>query len=217
MSSRDRAADRLTRRTVVLLGVAAGLLALLTTLPVWVRATTSSALSAVVPVAAPGTDAAPAATAGALVVVAAALALTLAGRVGSRVVGVVLLLAGVVVTGSAVSVLSDPGPAASSADAEALGVGLLDEAATATVWPAVTAVLGLFVLLLGVAALRQAGRWRRDGRHEGRGTATPGPREVLPGEPASDVSGPAPSTSGTADAGSDQESWDALSRGEDPT
>lgn len=196
----------LERRRAVVVGLVLGAAALVATTATWVRATTSSALEAEVAVAIAGSDAAAAASAGALVVVASALAMALGGRWGARVAAAGVVLGGVLVVASAVVVLRDPASPASAGAQEVVGVGALagEPTTTVAVWAALLA--GALAVGLGLLVVVGAGRWASGGRrHErsvaGRATEASSDRAAAP--PAS---GP-----------DDQDAWDALSRGEDPT
>jgi hypothetical protein len=198
------ALPRLGRRRAVVVGLVLGAATLAAITMTWVRATTSSALEAEVEVAVAGSDAAASASAGALVVLASSLAMALGGRWGARVAATGVALGGALVVVSAAVVLRDPGtPAAAGAQA-AVGVGALagEPTVTAAVWLAL--LTGAVAVALGLLALAAAGEWSRGGRrHE---------RPV--GGPAAEA---APGGDGSASVADDQDAWDALSRGEDPT
>jgi hypothetical protein len=185
-----RGGRRLSRRAVVLamLGVASAALAAAQS--TWVTATTTSAVRPDVPLAVSGHAAAPGATAGALVVAAAALAMTLGGRIGTRVAGVVAVLGGVLVAASAVAVLRDPAAPASGAAVDAVGVPVLSGDPAVGVAAVLTLLLGGLLAALGVVSVVRAPRWAGSPR-----VAT----RAVPGEP------------------DDRDRWDALTRGEDPT
>lgn len=105
----------------------------------------------------------------ALAVLAGTLALTIAGKVFRRVLGVVLALLGVGVSAVAITVLVDPSAAAIACVTKLTGLagGSAQDAITGTsltVWPIVTAALGAVVVLLGVLVLVVSGRWATAGR-----------------------------------------------------
>ncbi|WP_225754310.1 Trp biosynthesis-associated membrane protein [Actinotalea sp. Marseille-Q4924] len=202
------------RRRAVVGALALGAVALAATATTWVRATTSSALRSQVALAVPGSDAAAASAAGALVVVAAALAMALGGRWGARVAGVGVVLGGVLVVASAAGVLADPQAPAASAAQRAVGVGTLEGAATTTAAVWVALVAGGIAVVVGLLAVGAAGRWSRGGRRHDRPTGT------ATAEPAPDRPDATAGPEATGPAGrrvDDQDAWDALSRGEDPT
>ena len=196
--------------------LALGVAVLAGTAPVWVRAATSSAVDERVARTASGTEMAPGAGAGALVVLAAACALVLGGPWGRRLAALGIVLGGVLVVASSVGAALSPTGAVRAAAREAVGVAVLTEPARLTAWPWVVAGLGAACAALGVTALLAAGRWGRAGtRHEvPPSSARPGAADA---EPTS-----RPTSRPAAPAGADAEvdghdAWDSLSRGQDPT
>lgn len=170
--------------------------------PVWVRATGSSAVRGQVDVPVTGSQAAPAVLAAAVALLAAAAAIGLVGRVGRWVVAAVVAAAGVTVVVTALTVLGDPEGAARTVVAAVTGVGALAGPATPTAWPVVAVVVGAVDVLAAVVVVVSSRRW-----------AAPTSRY---GTAAGDARGagavaPAP---GPDD---DRSAWDALSRGDDPT
>lgn len=237
MTSADAGAPRdgagrapvLSRRTAVGSAVVLGGASLLTGTAVWVRSTTSSAIEADVPVAVPGTVAAPGVNAGGLVILAAAGALALGGRVGRRVAAVVLALGGALVAVPAVGGLLDPRAAALSAAQAAVGVAQVHGPVTTSFAPWLAVVLGGAAVVLGVWCLVAAGAWSATGaRHERAGAVRAGSaapsasdgvggrahdhlvaQETVPGDTRAPGEG-----EGEHDS---HDAWDALTRGEDPT
>lgn len=178
---------------VVLAAAAAGLV----TVPTWVTVRVTTALAGDVAVAAAGPDAAPQVVAGALALLASAAALALVGRFGRVVVGVVVAACGALVAAAGVAVLRDPAAAAAAAVAERTGVEPAGLDARLGAGPAAAVVVGVLVVLLGVAVTRAPGAWsQRSRRHEapdGRTAAAP------------------------PDGDDGRSDWDALSRGDDPS
>jgi hypothetical protein len=155
-----------------------------------------------VPVEATGEAAAPALAALGLAGLAAGAALGIAGRVFRVILGALVILIGGSVLLSAVLALADPIGSASSAISTATGIAGADSVAgvVASVevspWPAVAAVVGGVLALVGLGVLVTSGRW-------------PGPSrkyEAVRFEHADDGA--------PLDA---VDSWDELSRGDDPT
>ncbi len=135
----------------------------------------------------------------ALAVLAGALALTIAGKVFRRVLGVVLALLGAGISAVAITVLIDPSAASLARVTKLTGLagGSAQDAiagTSLTVWPIVTAALGVLVVLLGVLVLAVSGRWATAGRKYETST-----KRVESDEP---------------DRIAD---WDALSDGDDPS
>ncbi|ADG74886.1 Trp biosynthesis associated, transmembrane protein, Oprn/Chp [Cellulomonas flavigena DSM 20109] len=184
-------------RWVLLLLVAAGLVALVSA-PTWVTTEGTSTLDGTVRVVVTGAQAAPQTRAGALVLLAAAGAVALVGRVGRWVVAAVTAGAGALVVGGAAAVLLDPAGAATTPLAQATGVVTAQPVADVTAGPAAAVGVGLLAVLLAVALLRAPGAWEQRSRRHERLTARGG---VAP-------------AAGPPDERSD---WDALSRGDDPS
>ncbi|MHA7156068.1 Trp biosynthesis-associated membrane protein [Arthrobacter sp. TMN-50] len=147
----------------------------------------------------PGSDAATAVTAFALVALAAALAVSIAGRIARILVVVILFIAGVGIVWNSIRVVADPTGAAAPAIGEAIGVSTGSGAELVlTVFPWLAAAAG--VLLVGTAGwMLIAGRsWNRSTRYEKVATENPATR--------------------TTTAHSDEiDSWDQLTKGKDPT
>ncbi|MFI2752308.1 Trp biosynthesis-associated membrane protein [Cellulomonas sp. P22] len=187
-------------RVALLLALLAGLTAL-GAVPVWLRTQGTSALEGQVPVDVTGTQAAPGVIAAAVVLLAAAAAVGLVGRIGRWVVVGVVAAAGGVVVWSTLDVVSAPEPAAEVVAAAVTGVGALAAPVTLTAWPWVVLAIGLVDLLAAGVVVRSSRRWPRPTRRHttvaagagaGAETALPGPDD-------------------------DQAAWDALTRGDDPT
>ncbi|MBG6181222.1 Trp biosynthesis-associated membrane protein [Arthrobacter sp. CAN_A1] len=147
----------------------------------------------------PGSDAATAVTAFALVALAAALAVSIAGRIARVLVVAILLIAGVGIVWNSIRVVADPTGAAAPAIGEAIGVSTGSGAELVlTVFPWLAAAAG--VLLVGTAVwMLIAGRsWNRSSRYE----------KVAAENPT------APKTTAHSD---EIDSWDQLTKGKDPT
>lgn len=182
------------RRRAILVVLGLALAALASGVPVWMRTAGSTALQGFVPVQVTGTQAAPAVPAAALVLLAAGIAIGLAGRIGRWVVVGSVVLSGLLVVASAVSALTEPGPAARSVVAAATGVDTLATPVTLTAWPTIALVVGVLVLVAGAWLGATSRRWARPSeRHDaGHGPTRPAPDD-------------------------DQAAWDALTRGHDPS
>ncbi|MFE6970073.1 Trp biosynthesis-associated membrane protein [Isoptericola sp. NPDC057653] len=197
--------------------VAVGGLTLATASPTWVSTTVSTALEPTVDVAVPGTTAAPAVAAAALVVVAGGVALAIAGRVARWVALVVVALAGALAAASALAVLLDPVPAATSGASDTAGVTDLTSPVAVAVWPWLTVVLGVLAVAVAVLAAAGSPGWgTTSGRHE-RASA-----DLSTGDEASPApaGGDRPAAAAQADDAGQHDphdAWDALSRGTDPS
>lgn len=148
-----------------------------------------------------GSKAATAVTALALVALAGGLAASIAGRIARWIITAIILLAAAGIVSAAAIVLADPLAAAQGSIAAATGISGSSVQVDVTVFPALAVVAGA---LLGLSALLivPAGRfWRSRTKYD---TA---------------ASGSAPGGAAAAPAGPPDEidSWDRLSRGDDPT
>lgn len=138
----------------------------------------------------------------AIAALAAALALTIAGRGFRRVLGVLVSLLGVGIIAIAVSVLTNPVAAASGGLAEATGLTGHDQLSLVTSYHAtqmivLTLVAGSLLVLFGVLVLILGGRWKSAGRKY-----------------EADAGRTAAKDDGEPDRISD---WEAMSDGDDPT
>ncbi|MEH0109956.1 Trp biosynthesis-associated membrane protein [Tersicoccus sp. MR15.9] len=242
--SRSRA--RLTRARTVLLTVIVAGGVFLTTTQTWVHATLTSGTVRSIDAAVNGSDAARSVTALALVALAGALALSIAGRIARVIIAVVIVLAGVGGAVAAFSVLGDPAAAADGKIAAQSGVtgGAID--ASVTGWVIAAAVVAIVLAACGVLVLVAGRRWDSARRFEtpaataaeadaatgsptgtaaagaaatdapGRdGTAAAAP-EAIPADATAPTGAPtgAPTAAAPVD---DIDSWDRLTRGQDPT
>ncbi len=212
----------------------------------WVEAIVPEGVPGSGTVAVHGGSAAAVVPALALVALAAAGALTIAGRRARVVVLAVLAVAGLGVALGAVRVVADPLGAARADLGAATGlvsgsVQDLGASVSASAWPVVASVLGLLVVAVALGGLRTGRRWDDTARFEqpssaGTGAAardadsqdadSPGADSQDADRPATDRPG-VETQGGHAHAGDDQpvvapgvdarDGWDALSRGDDPT
>lgn len=100
---------------------------------------------------------------------AAALALTIAGRVFRYLLGVLIIGFGAGIVLISVGILRDPLNSASTLLSEITGItgaaqsGLLS-ASTVSAWPTVTLICGVALALIGVLVLATAHTWKQGGR-----------------------------------------------------
>ncbi|WP_282943795.1 Trp biosynthesis-associated membrane protein [Cellulomonas endometrii] len=196
-----------------------GLVAL-TALPVWITATGASPVAEEVDVAVRGTTAAPGLVAAALVLLAAAAALGLVGRVGRWVVVVVVSAGGALVVASALAARSGATATAERAAAEATGVPSLTAGPEVAAWPLASAALGVLVLVAAVGLARASGRWTAPSdRHERAAGPVGSTVEGPAARPATAAGAPAgrPAHPDAPDPSDERGTWDALTRGDDPT
>lgn len=140
--------DRGGRRRAVLALLVLGGASVAAAAPTWLTTYASTVLDPRVEVTVTGTSAAPGVSAAALVVVAAGLALGLVGRVARWFSLLVVLLGGLVVAVSALTVVLSPEAAARSGVAEATGI----DGATGDVTVSVAAYLAV-LCGLGIVAV----------------------------------------------------------------
>lgn len=222
-------------RSAAVLLLLAGLTALVA-VPTWLTTTGASALRGDVAVPVPGTQAAPAVLAGAVVLLAAVAAVGLVGRAGRWVVVAVVAGAGVLVVAAALAVLADPAGTAQPVVAEQTGVGRLTGPVHVLVWPYLAVLAGALDVLGAVGLARASGTWAGPSRrHEVARSATAGVGSPTsrgtrrgPSTGTGDRAGPTggapvPGADGAADRAAEREpdderaTWDALSRGDDPS
>ena len=105
----------------------------------------------------------------AIAVLAAALALTIAGKIFRRVLGILIAALGAGALSIAGGVLADPVGAAASRIAEITAISGADqqnlvESSALSAWPLVTAIAGGALLVLGLLIAILSGVWRAAGR-----------------------------------------------------
>ncbi len=143
-----------------------------------------------------GSKAATTVTALALVALAGGLAAAIAGRIARWIIAAIIVLASAGIVGAAATVLADPLAAAQGSIAAATGVTGSSAEVSVTAFPAIAVVVGV-LLALGALLIIPAGRYwksrtKYDTRATGSGAAAAGPVDEI-------------------------DSWDRLSRGDDPT
>lgn len=165
----------------------------------WLNVSVSQGAIKASDIAIPGSKAATAVTALTLVAAAGALALSVSGRVGRIIAGGIILLAAVGVAATAISVLADPQAAADGPVGAQIGVtGIpVDASVTALVWVALAASILLLLTAVGVLAWGRKWSGSKKYRYQ-RGAGSDSAPAT--GEPLDDI-----------------DSWDRLSRGDDPT
>lgn len=193
----------LRRRGVVVLGtVTAALAAFGSTTQTWLSVTLPQTAVQTPAIQVPGSEAATAVTAFALVGLAAALAASIAGRVARYIIAAILTVAGAGIAISSIAVASDPVSSAAPAIGEALGVtGQEGVSVAGTAMPWLAALAGTAMVACAVWLVVAGRSWRAARRYQS-GKEQPVTRDG----------------SDKPDANSDGiDSWDRLSRGEDPT
>lgn len=189
------------KSTLVLLVAVLALAVFGTTTQTWISVTldpdqVGQAGSAQTALQVQGSKAATTVTALALVALAGGLAAAIAGRIARWIITAIIVLASAGIVGAAATVLADPLAAAQGSIAAATGVTGSSAEVSVTAFPAIAVVVGI-VLALGALLIIPAGRYwkvrtKYDARATGSGAAAAGPVDEI-------------------------DSWDRLSRGDDPT
>ena len=185
---------RLSRGKAVVAVLAGGALLLAATLLPWASAPAMMSGDAAAMAEVSGTDGVPVVPSAALVVLAAGLAIGLAGRIARVAAAVAVALCGALAAVATVDFIRAPEAALRVAAGEVSAVAELDGAAQLTPWPVVALVIAAGLVLLGVVLPWVMGAWARVGQRYERD--------------------PQPAPGGTRQHIAD---WDALSRGEDPS
>jgi uncharacterized membrane protein (TIGR02234 family) len=195
--------ERLAAAACVAAGAGLMLLAVSRT---WVHAVADDPLAGRLAVDATGRQAAPVVAAVALVALAGAVAVLTLRTVGRLVAGLVLVLAAGAAGAAALDVARTPSDALRSVLSDATGrSGGALPVAQHTVWPWVAVAGALLVLVGAPAAVARARRWS--------GLST---RYDAPTRPAGGTH-PHQAVEDTTAGSAPADSWEQLSRGEDPT
>ncbi|WP_022873293.1 Trp biosynthesis-associated membrane protein [Nesterenkonia alba] len=191
---------RLSRRIVVLLGLAAGGMLFLSATQTWVTAEGLPETAAAEAVDIAGTEVSDTVTAMALVGLAGGAALSIARRVARIVIGALILAAGALAAVTVIRVLLDP--AAQTLTALGEITGTTEPAAGYEVqWALGTAAAGAVLLIAaGILTLVAGRRWPDAGASKKYARRTHGA-----------------GTTGAEHAPDEFDLWDDLSAGEDPT
>jgi uncharacterized membrane protein (TIGR02234 family) len=147
-----------------------------------------------------GSKAATAVTALALVALAGGLAASIAGRIARWVITVIVVLAAAGIIAAAATVLADPLAAAQGSIAAATGVSGSSAGAAVTAFPVIAVVVGI-LLALGALLIIPAGRyWKSRTKYDGAAYGATAGSSATAAGPVDEI-----------------DSWDRLSRGDDPT
>ena len=189
------------KSTLVLLIALLALAAFGTTTQTWMTATldpnqVGQAAATQSAIQVQGSKAATTVTALALVALAGGLAAAIAGRIARWVITAIIVFASAGVVTAAATVLADPLAAAQGTIAGATGISGSQAHVELTPFPVLAVVAGCLLALAGLLILPASRYWKTRTRYD------------------------APSAAGTATAAGpvdEIDSWDRLSRGEDPT
>lgn len=143
-----------------------------------------------------GSKAATTVTALALVALAGGLAASIAGRIARWVITAIIVLAAVGIVAAAATVLADPLAAAQGSIAAATGVSGSTADVSVTAFPVLAVVAGSLLALGGLLVIPAGKHWKARTKYD---TTAPG-TTAAPAGPVDEI-----------------DSWDRLSRGDDPT
>ncbi|WP_320538059.1 Trp biosynthesis-associated membrane protein [Pseudarthrobacter sp. IC2-21] len=147
-----------------------------------------------------GSKAATAVTALALVALAGGLAASIAGKIARWVITAIVVLAAAGIIVAAATVLADPLAAAQGSIAAATGVSGSSAGAAVTAFPVLAVVVGI-LLALGALLIIPAGRfWKSRTKYDVASAGAAAGNSAPPAGPVDEI-----------------DSWDRLSRGDDPT
>lgn len=143
-----------------------------------------------------GSKAATAVTALALVALAGGLAAAIAGRIARWIITAIIVLASAGIVAAAATVLADPLAAAQGAIAAATGITGSQAQVAVTAFPALAVVAGCLLAIAGLLIIPASRHWKTRTKYD------------------APAAGASAATSGPVD---EIDSWDRLSRGDDPT
>ncbi len=186
------------RSTVILLALVVGSAALIFAGQTWIEIAPTGQIVQTDGISVSGTEATNLVTAFSVVALAAAAALSLAGKWAARTIGVLIILAGGVNIGSTVNVLADPQSAAAPVVGEATGLRVVAGEYAVTAQPMATIICSALLVLIGVLVLLYHRHWKRNRKYDTTAGAEPERAE----------------RSGHLD---EIDAWDALNAADDPT
>jgi uncharacterized membrane protein (TIGR02234 family) len=143
-----------------------------------------------------GSKAATAVTALALVALAGGLAAAIAGRIARWIITGIILLASAGIVAAAATVLADPLAAAQGSIAAATGISGSQAEVAVTAFPVLAVVAGCLLALAALLIIPAGRHWKTRTKYD------------------APAAGSAAATGGPVD---EIDSWDRLSRGDDPT
>lgn len=184
------------KSTLILLAVVAALALIGTSTQTWIHVAISPGEVATTDLDIPGSKAAVAVSALAIVALAGALATTIAGKVARNVTAAIVLLSAVGVIAVVLGILADPAAAAMSEVGAATGIEGQPSNATTTVFPLLAIVAAAVLALASVLVLWFGRGWNVRSKYDAAKAAPAAGKD----EPMDEI-----------------DRWDSLSRGEDPT
>lgn len=187
----------LRKSSLILLAILAALAIFGTTTQTWIHVAITQQQVQQANLNIAGSKTAVAVSALAVVALAAALATSIAGKIARVITSVIMLLSAIGIIGVVSSILADPSTAAMAEVGKATGVVGIKNDATLTVFPVVAIVAAVVLAIAALLILWQGRAWSIRSKYD------------IP-------------TKGSAGSKSDGpvdeiDSWDQLSRGDDPT
>lgn len=186
------------RSTLILLALVVAAATLIFAGQPWIQIVPSGQIVQTDTIEVSGTEATNLVTAFSVVALAAAAALSLAGKWAARVIAVLIMVAGGVNIGSSIGVLADPQNAAAQVVGEATGLRVVAGEYTLSAQPILTMACSALLMLIGLLVLLFHRHWRRNRKYD---TAAAAGQEQA-------------ESRGHLD---EIDAWDALSAEEDPT
>lgn len=184
------------KSTLILLAVLAALAVIGTSTQTWIHVAISPGEVATTDLDIPGSKAAVAVSALAIVALAGALATTIAGKVARNVTAAIVFLSAVGIIAVVLGILADPAAAAMSEVGAATGIEGQPSNATTTVFPILAAVAAAVLGLAALLVLFFGRGWNVRSKYDAAKVAPVAGKDV----PMDEI-----------------DRWDSLSRGEDPT
>ncbi|WP_269936738.1 Trp biosynthesis-associated membrane protein [Arthrobacter sp. HY1533] len=184
------------KSTLILLAVVAALAVFGTTTQTWIHVAISPGEVATTDLDIPGSKAAVAVSALALVALAGSLATTIAGKVARNVTAAIVFLSAVGIIAVVLGILADPATAAMTEVGAATGIEGQPSNATTTLFPVLAAVAAAVLALAALLVLFLGRGWNVRSKYDAAKAAPVGGKD----QPMDEI-----------------DRWDSLSRGEDPT
>ena len=215
--------------TVIMAAVLFGIAAFATTTRTWLNVQLPRTAVQTPDLAVAGSDAATAVTAFAVVAITAGLAASIAGPVARWIVSGILLVSGVGVAAASYTVINDPAQGAAGAIGQAIGVsGATGTVVTLTALPWAALVCGVLIAITGIWLAVASRSWKSSRRYAPAPAAAPTTTTASTDDTSGTAAGSAAAKGKEAgDASAEKEngpepiddidSWDRLTRGDDPT
>ena len=184
------------KSALIMLAVLAALAIFGTTTQTWIHVFIAPGETTQSEINIPGSKAAVAVSALALVALAGALATSIAGKIARIITALIMFLSAAGITAVVLGVLADPVTAAMTEVGAATGIEGQGSDATTTVFPVLAIVAALVLALVSLLVLFVGRRWNVRSKYD----------VVQPSQ-----------AGGTGEPVDGIDSWDQLSRGEDPT